>query len=219
MLKKTDDQLQRDVMDELEWEPSIDHADIGVAVTAGVVTLSGYVKTYAEKIAAERAVRRVAGVRAIAEEIKVHFGSEPKMADHQIAARLLDLMSWTVSVPANKVQVKVERGWVTLSGTVDWDYQRKEAFRSASRVSGVAGVTNLIEVKQHPAPADVKERIVAAFKRQADLDAAAVTVSTDGGTVKLAGKVKAWAERGVAERAAWSAPGVTRVEDNITIAL
>lgn len=219
MLKKTDGQLQRDVMDELEWEPSVDHADIGVAVTDGVVTLSGYVKTYPEKIAAEKATRRVAGVRAIAEEIKVHFASEPQMADHEIAKRLLDMMAWTVSIPTEKVKVKVEHGWVTLSGMVDWDYQRKEAFRSASRVTGVAGVTNLIEVKVHPAPADVKERIVSAFKRQADLDAAGVTVSTEGGTVKLGGKVKAWAERGVAERAAWSAPGVTRVEDNITIAL
>lgn len=219
MFRKSDSELQRDVMAELEWEPSIDHAEIGVAVTAGVVTLSGYVKTYAEKIAAEKAARRVAGVRAIAEEIKVHFASEPMMADHEIAKRLLDMMSWTVSIPTDKVKVKVERGWVTLSGIVDWDYQRREAFRAASRVAGVAGVTNDIEVKQHPAPADVKERIVSAFKRQADLDAAAVTVSTDGGTVKLGGKVRAWAERGVAERAAWSAPGVTRVEDNITITL
>lgn len=219
MFRKSDSELQRDVMAELEWEPSIDHAEIGVAVTAGVVTLSGYVKTYAEKIAAEKAARRVAGVRAIAEEIKVHFASEPMMADHEIAKRLLDMMSWTVSIPTDKVKVKVERGWVTLSGIVDWDYQRREAFRAASRVAGVAGVTNDIEVEQHPAPADVKERIVSAFKRQADLDAAAVTVSTDGGTVKLGGKVRAWAERGVAERAAWSAPGVTRVEDNITITL
>lgn len=219
MFGKSDSELQRDVMAELEWEPSVDHTEIGVAVTAGVVTLSGYVKTYAEKIAAEKAARRVAGVQAIAEEIKVHFASEPKMADHEIAKRLLDMMSWTVSIPTDKVKVKVERGWVTLSGIVDWDYQRREAFRAASRVAGVAGVTNDIEVKQHPAPADVKERIVSAFKRQADLDAAAVTVSTDGGTVKLGGKVRAWAERGVAERAAWSAPGVTRVEDNITIAL
>src|SRR3989344_5938149 len=144
MLKKTDGQLQRDVMEELEWEPSVDHADIGVAVTDGVVTLAGYVKTYPEKIAAEKATRRVAGVRAIAEEIKVHFASEPEMADHEIARRLLDMMAWTVSIPTDRVQVKVERGRVTLSGTVDWDYQRKEAFRAASRVTGVAGVSNLI---------------------------------------------------------------------------
>lgn len=219
MLKKTDAELQRDVMDELEWEPRIDHAEIGVAVTAGVVTLSGSVKTYAEKIAAEKAVRRVAGVRAIAEEIRVHFASEPTLADHEVAKRLLDMMAWTVSIPTDTVKVKVERGWVTLSGAVDWDYQRKETFRAASRVKGVAGVTNLIEVKQHPTPLDVKDRIVSAFKRQADLDAAGVTVSTDGGIVKLGGKVRAWPERGVAERAAWSAPGVTRVEDNIAIAL
>lgn len=218
MLKKTDGELQRDVMDELEWEPSVDHADIGVAVTDGVVTLSGFVKSYPEKIAAEKAARRVVGVRAIAEEIKVRFASEPKTSDTDIAKRILDTMAWSVSIPTDKVKVKVEHGWVTLSGTVDWDYQRKEAQRAAGRVTGVIGVSNLVDVRQHPTPSDVKDRIVSAFKRQADLDAASVTVMTDGGTVKLSGKVKAWAERGVAERAAWSAPGVTRVEDNITVA-
>lgn len=218
MLKKTDGELQRDVMDELEWEPSVDHADIGVAVTDGVVTLSGFVKSYPEKIAAEKAARRVIGVRAIAEEIKVRFASEPKTADSDIARRIVDTMAWSVSIPTDKVKVKVEHGWVSLSGMVDWDYQRKEAQRVAGRVTGVVGVSNLVEVRQHPTPADVKDRIVSAFKRQADLDAASVTVMTDGGTVKLSGKVKAWAERGAAERAAWSAPGVTRVEDNITVA-
>lgn len=217
-MKRTDSQLQRDVMEELEWEPAVDHADIGVAVTDGVVTLSGYVKSYPEKLAAEKATRRVAGVRAIAEEIKVRFASQPKTADHEIAKRILDVISWTVSIPDDKVKVKVEHGWVTLSGTVDWHFQSREAQRAASRVSGVVGVSNLIEVKQLPAPSDIKERIVSAFKRQADLDAASVTVTTDGGTVKLGGKVRAWNERGIAERAAWSAPGVTRVEDDISVA-
>lgn len=216
-MKKTDSQLQHDVMAELEWEPAVDHADIGVAVNDGVVTLSGYVKNFTEKLAAEKAVRRVAGVRAIAEEIKVRLASDSKLADHEIAKRILDMIAWTVSIPNDVVKVKVEHGWVTLSGTVDWYFQSNEARKAAAKVSGVIGVSNLIEVKQHPAPADVKDRIVSAFKRQADLDAAAVSVITEGGTVKLSGKVHAWNERSIAERAAWSAPGVTKVEDHLTV--
>lgn len=216
-MKKTDSQLQHDVMAELEWEAAVDHADIGVAVNNGVVTLSGYVKNFTEKLAAEKAVRRVAGVRAIAEEIKVRLASDSKLADHEIAKRIVDMIAWTVSIPNDVVKVKVEHGWVTLSGTVDWYFQSNEARKAAAKVSGVIGVSNLIEVKQHPAPADVKDRIVSAFKRQADLDAASVTVITDGSTVKLSGKVHAWNERSIAERAAWSAPGVTKVEDHLTV--
>lgn len=215
---KTDSQLQHDVMDELEWEPSVDHADIGVAVNDGVVTLSGFVKSYPEKLAAEKAARRVAGVKAIAEEIKVRFASDPKTADHEIAKRIVDMFAWNVSIPDDKIKVKVEHGWVTLTGSVDWFYQSEEARKVAGRITGVTGVSNLIEVRQLPRIGDVKDRIMNAFKRQADLDAAAVTVVTDGGKVTLGGRVKAWHERQIAERAAWAAPGVTKVEDNIVIA-
>jgi osmotically-inducible protein OsmY len=217
-VKKTDSQLQHDVIAELEWEPSVDHADIGVAVNDGVVTLSGFVKSYPEKMAAEKATRRVAGVKAIAEEIKVRFASDPKTADHEIAKRILVMFAWNVSIPEQQIKVKVEHGWVTLTGTVDWFYQSNEARKAAGRVTGVIGVSNLLEVKKLPAAFDIKDRITAAFKRQADLDAGSVTVVTDGGTVKLGGRVKAWNERGIAERAAWAAPGVTRVEDNIVVA-
>jgi osmotically-inducible protein OsmY len=216
-MTKTDSQLQHDVMDELEWEPSIDHADIGVAVNDGVVMLAGYVKSYPEKLAAEKAARRVAGVKAIAEEIKVRFACDPKTADHEIAKRILDVFSWNVLVPGNKIGVKVEHGWVTLTGTVDWYYQSQEARTLAGRIGGVVGVTNRIEVKQLPVASDIKGRIMAAFQRQADLDAANVTVTTDGSTVKLAGRVKAWTERNIAERAAWAAPGVSKVEDHIVV--
>ncbi|WCP12168.1 hypothetical protein sphantq_00565 [Sphingobium sp. AntQ-1] len=215
---KSDSQLQRDVMAELEWEPSVDHADIGVAVTDGVVTLSGFVKSYAEKLAAEKAARRVAGVKALAEEIKVRFASDPKTADHEIAKRILDMFSWNVSIPDDKIAVKVEHGWVTLSGTVDWHYQSDEARKVAGKVNGVVGVGNLIEVRKLPTSGDIKDRIMAAFKRNADLDAASVTVFTDGGKVTLGGKVKAWNERQIAERAAWAAPCVTTVDDNIIVA-
>lgn len=218
-MKRTDAQVQQDVMAELAWEPSVDQADIGVAVNDGVVTLSGYVKSYPEKMAAEKATRRVAGVTAIAEEIKVRFASDPKTADHEIAKRILDMFAWNVSIPDDKIKVKVEHGWVTLTGTVDWYYQSSEASKVAGKVTGVLGVGNLLEVRKLPTSFDVKERIMAAFKRQADLDAATVTVTTDGGTVRLGGRVKAWNERGIAERAAWAAPGVTKVEDNIVVTL
>ena len=217
-MKKTDSQLQHDVIAELEWEPSVDHAVIGVAVNDGVVTLSGFVKSYPEKMAAEKATRRVAGVKAIAEEIKVRFASDPKTADHEIAKRILDMFAWNVSIPDQQIMVKVEHGWVTLTGTVDLFYQSNEARKAAGRVTGVIGVSNLLEVKKLPAAFDIKDRIMAAFKRQANLDAGSVTVVTDGGTVKLGGRVKAWNERGIAERAAWAAPGVTKVEDNIVVA-
>lgn len=216
-MKKTDSQLQHDVLAELEWEPSVDHADIGVAVNDGVVTLSGYVKAYPEKMAAEKATRRVSGVKAIAEEIKVRFASDPKTADHEIAKRIVDMFSWNVFVPDN-IGVKVEHGWVTLTGTADAWYQANEARKAAGKIKGVIGVSNLIALRATPTSSDVKTRILAAFKRQADLDADSVTVIAHGNTVTLGGKVKAWNERGIAERAAWAAPGVTKVEDNIVVA-
>lgn len=214
---KSDSQLQHDVMAELEYEPSVDHADIGVSVNDGVVTLSGYVKSYAEKMAAEKATRRVAGVRALAEEIKVRYLSDPKTSDPEIAKRILDIFAWDVTIPDDKIKVKVENGWVTLTGTVDWFYQSEAARKAAGKISGVIGVGNLIEVRRMPGAKDVRERIVAAFKRNADLDAASITVLTDGNKVTLGGKVHGWHERQIAERAAWAAPGVSKVEDNIVI--
>lgn len=215
---KSDSQLQQDVMAELEWEPSVDHADIGVSVVDGVVTLNGYVKSYAEKVAAERAARRVSGVRALAEELKIRFASDPKTADHEIAKRILDSLSWNVMIPKDKIQVKVENGWVTLSGSVNWNYQRQEAKRAVSPISGVKGISNNITVSQQPTTADIRHRIETAFERQADLDAAGVTIAIDGNKVELGGKVRSWHERRVAEDAAWAAPGVTQVEDHIGLA-
>jgi len=215
---KSDLQLQRDVMDELTWEPSVDAAEIGVSVTDGVVTLNGFAKSYAEKIAAEKAARHVSGVKAIAEEIKVRLASDLKTADSEIAKRIIDMFNWDVMVPHDKISVKVEHGWVTLSGTVDWAYQRNAARNAASKVTGVTGLSNLIQIRTQPAADDVKQRIVSAIKRAADIDAASVTVTTNNGTVWLDGHVKGWHERDAAERAAWAAPGVTKVEDNIVVA-
>jgi osmotically-inducible protein OsmY len=214
---KTDSQLQKDVMAELEWEPSVDQADIGVAVIDGVVTLNGFVKTYAEKIAAEKAARRVAGVKAIAQELKVRIPSASKTADHEIAKRILDIFAWNSTVPADKIQVKVQEGWVTLSGEVNWRFQSNEAVRLASQISGVIDVINMIKIAAQPSPADVRQRIEQAFQRQADLDAMAVKVSVDGHKVTLDGCVNAWHERRAAERAAWAAPGVSQVVDRITV--
>jgi osmotically-inducible protein OsmY len=214
---KTDSQLQKDVMDELQWEPRVDHANIGVAAKDGVITLSGYVSSYAAKIAAEKATRRVKGVRGLAEEIDVRFPSDPKTSDPEIAKRIADMFDWSVTIPRGKIAVKVEHGWVTLSGDVDYHFHRESAKELAGRINGVKGVTNLIAVKKAPSTADVRERIVAAFKRSADLDASTITVVTDGDTVRLGGKVHAWYERQIAERAAWAAPGVNKIEDNIMV--
>ena len=215
---KTDLQLQRDVMDELAFEPSVDAADIGVSVADGVVTLNGFTKSYAEKLAAEKAARRVAGVKAIAEEIKVRFASDPKTADSEIAKRILDIFSWDVTIPDDKIKVKVEHGWVTLTGTVDWFFQSDAARHAAAKINGVFGVSNLIAIRKLPVANDVKDRIVSAIKRSADIDASSITVTADGGTVWLGGRVKGWHERDAAERAAWAAPGVIKVEDAIVIA-
>ena len=214
---KTDSQLQRDVMDELIWEPRVDHAHIGVAAKDGVVTLSGFVSNYAQKMAAEKATKRVQGVHAIAEDIQVRFASDPKTSDAEIAERILDLFKWDVTIPEDKISVKVERNWVTLTGKTDWNYQKEAARRVAGRISGVLGVTNLIEVDQQPSPANVRDLIMAAVKRASDTDANSIRVTTEGHKVTLSGKVHGWYERQIAERAAWAAPGVTRVEDNIIV--
>ena len=214
---KTDSQLQRDVMDELTWEPSIDHAHIGVAAKGGVVTLSGFVSNYAQKMAAEHAAERVAGVQGIAEELKVRFSSDPKSSDEEIARRILDLFAWDVIIPKDKITVTVERGWVALSGKLNWNYQKEAARKAAGRIAGVIGISNKIEVNNILAVDDVRERIMAAFKRSSAADASALTVTADGSTIQLGGNVHSWHERQIAERTAWAAPGVNFVQDNILV--
>lgn len=213
----SDSALQRDVSSELEWEPSVDHSDIGVSVHDGVVTLNGYVHSYAERLAAERATRRVLGVKAIAQEIKVRYAAAPKTADHQIAKRVLDIFAWSVLVPEGQIGVKVENGWVTLTGSVDWNFQIEEAEKAAGKISGVLGIMNRIDLRTRPMVGDVRKLIEEALERQAGFDAAGITIAVKGGKVKLGGSVGAWHEREVAERAAWAAPGVTTVEDHIAV--
>ena len=216
---KTDSQLQIDVLEELKWEPKVDHSHIGVTAANGVVTLTGFVPTYAEKMAAEAAARHVSGVKAIAEEIEVRFKSDPKTSDAEIARRILDVFAWNTMIPHENLKVKVEQGFVTLTGDVAWYYQKEVAQKAAARITGVKSITNLISVKAAaPSAYDVRDRISAAMKRSSALDASAIDVAVDGSTVKLSGRVHGWNERKVAESAAWAAPGVTRVEDNIVFA-
>jgi osmotically-inducible protein OsmY len=213
----SDLQLRQDVLDELEFEPSVNAAHIGVAANRGVVTLTGFVMSYAEKTAAERAARRVKGVKAIAEEIEVRLPSDTKRADDEVAARAVDILKWHVGFPADRIKVTVEKGVVTLTGEVDWQFQKADADQAVHRLSGVVDVLNQIRVASPVHAVEVKEKIEKALQRSAELEASRIKVETDGGRVILTGKVHAWYERDIAERAAWSAPGVTEVQDRITI--
>jgi osmotically-inducible protein OsmY len=209
--------LRQNVIDELDFEPSIDASGIGVAVENGVVTLTGHVSSYAEKMAAERAAERVRGVRAVAQEIKVRYPGDKKTSDDQIAERALAILSWDAEVPRDSIKVKVESGWVTLTGDVKWQYQRYAAEAAIRKLSGVVGVANLIEVSPHVQAENVRTKIQDAFKRNAELKADAIRVVVAGDRVTLEGNVKTFPERVVAENAAWSVPGVTAVEDRLVV--
>ena len=213
----TDHQLQLHVVEELEFEPRVDAAHIGVTAKNGVVTLTGFVSSYAEKVAAEAAVRRVTGVKAIAEEIAVRLPNDKKWADDEIAERAVSVLRWDDAVPNDRIQVKVENGIVTLSGTVEWQYQKNEAGHAVHKLSGVVGVVNQIRV-QSPVPATaVTQQIYKALARDARTEASHVTVETDSGVVTLKGMVRNWHERELIERAAWSVPGVSEIRDQLTL--
>jgi osmotically-inducible protein OsmY len=213
---KTDIELQKIVMDELKWEPSVTATGIGVAVKNGVVTLSGHVPSYAEKSAAERAVRRVTGVTAIAEEIRVIPSGPHEKSDAEIATTVAQTLRTHVWVPTD-VQATVEQGWVTLRGHATWDYQRQAAADAIRYLSGVKGVTNTIVIKPTVKPTEVQSAIETALKRSAEVDAKRVKVTADGSKVILTGTVHSWFERDEAGRAAWGAPGVTAVTNEITV--
>jgi VCBS repeat-containing protein len=214
---RTDSELQRDLEDELRWDPSFENDDIAVSVRDGVVTLAGYVKSYLDKWQAERVASRVKGVKAIANDLSVKLPSSSERPDPDIARAALDALKWNIAVPANRIQVKVDKGWVTLEGDVDWNFQRDAAARAVRSLTGVKGVTNLITIKARPTPQDVKQKIKGALERGAQFDADRITVEIDGNKAILKGTVRSYAERRDAERAARNAPGIIEVENKLTV--
>jgi osmotically-inducible protein OsmY len=215
---KTDAQLKKDVESELEWDASINASHVGVTVNDAVVTLTGHLDTYAEKYAAERAVQRVQGVKAVAVELDVRLAAGHQRTDGEIAAATESALRWNALVPEDSVKVMVEKGWVTLSGEVDWDYQRVAALKSVRPLTGVLGVTNSMTLKPQVAPADISVRIRSALQRQAEREAKGIEVSVSGHTVTLKGQVHSWSERAAAQGAAWSAPGITSVVNQLRVA-
>lgn len=213
-----DKELRQFVIDELEFEPSIDAADIGVTAEHGVVTLSGFVSNYAQKMAAERAAWRVKGVKGIAQEIKVRLPGDKKHNDDEIAQRILNILAWSTMVPQDTVRVRVTDGWVTLSGKVNWNYQRASAESEVRKLGGVKGVTNDIQLAPTPEIGNIKQHIEDALKRHAEVEASRIRIEVlNNGVVRLDGDVDNWDERQAVENAAWSTPGVRIVDGHLRI--
>ena len=212
-------ELQRDVIDELKYEPSLDPGQIGVIAKDGIVTLSGTVKTHAEKWSAIRATERVSGVRAVVDKIEVELPFVFRRTDEEIAWAVLDALRWDVIVPDDRIEVKVSNGWVTLKGTVDYKYEHAAAEDAVRNLIGVKGILNRITIKPLVTPFEVKARVQNALRRAAELNARRIEIDVVGGKVILRGNVHSWTEREQAERAAWSAPGVSQVEDDLTVAM
>ena len=213
----SDKALRKDVEDELNFIPSIDPAHIGISVSDGVVTLTGHVESYAQKLAAERTVQRIKGVRGLAEEIEVRYPNDKKKGDDQIAERALSVINWHAQLPPDSIKVKVENGLVTLTGDVDWQYQRLAAEAAVNKLSGVIGVINDILVKPKQVARDVCDEVTRALRRNAEIDADHLMVVAHNDRVTLIGRVPTSHQRDVAKRAVWSVPGVIAVEDRLEI--
>jgi osmotically-inducible protein OsmY len=216
---KNDNDLQHDIMEDLRWDPSIDASKIGVAASNGVVTLTGGVPSYFQKQTAERIAKRVAGVRAVANDIDVQLPSAVQKTDSGIATTALNALKWSASVPDENIKVFVSKGWVTLEGDVEWNYQREAAEKAVEALIGVKGVTNRIGVSPHIKSREVKSEIKAALHRYAELESRNIEVDAMDSTVTLRGSVRSWAERKEAENAAWMAPGVTQVKNEIVVTI
>ena len=215
---KTDTQLQNDVMAELKWDPSFNAAEIGVQVKNGVVTLSGHVDKYAEKWAAEKAAQKVTGVKALAVELNVTLPGSSNRSDADIARTAENVLEWTTNWPKDHVKVMVEKGWVTITGMVDYEYQRQLASSAVRHLMGVTGVSNQVTIKSKLTSSTVKSDIEAALKRRALTDAQEIMVTVNGSKVTLTGVVHSWSERDMVSDSVWNTPGVTDVNDNISVA-
>ncbi len=211
----TDEEIQENVMAELKWDAKLQPNEIGVTVKDGIVTLTGWVDSFLKKWSAEDVALKVSGVKAVANDLEVKLASERTDAD--IAAAALRALEWDAFVPSDKVQVTVSKGWVTLKGDVEWQYQKQDAERVVRRLLGVKGVSNLITVKPRADPSELKKKIESALVRNAEVDANRIAVDVQGSKAILKGTVRAWAEKEEAERVAWSAPGITSVENRIVV--
>jgi len=214
---KTDSDIKKDVLSELLWDPLVSDTKVGVTVNEGVVTLTGHLDTYAEKVAAKRAAERVSGVKAIAVEIDVVPVGAHQRSDTEIALAVEHALSWNTSVPQDRVKVTVEKGWVILTGDLDWNFQRRAVERMVRPLKGVVGITDNIKLKTLPVPLKLRERIQDALTRQAMREARRIDVIVEGSEVTLRGQVHSWAEKNAAEGASWSAPGVVSVNNQLTV--
>ncbi len=214
---KTDIEIQKDVTEQLRWEPFLNSSQIGVSVKNGIVTLSGQVDTYSKKVLAEKTVKKVSGVKAIAEDIQVGISPAYKKTDAEIAEAIINALKWHTMIPEDKVKVSVEDGNVKLEGEVEWEYQRNQAKTSVENLAGVKFVSNLIAVKPKVTPYELQLKINASFQRSANIDAAKISADVIGSKVIIRGKVRSFAEKEDAENAVWSAPGVTTVENKLVI--
>ncbi len=214
---RTDEEIQANVLEELKWDTRVRPNEIGVAVKDGIVTLTGWVDSYLKKMAAEEAAHRVPGVKAVANDIEVRLPGFAERTDTDLAAAVLNALRWDAAIPTGKVDVTVSQGWVTLKGEVEYAFQKRDAERAVRRLSGVKGVSNLIVVKPQVFPSDLKQQIERALVRNAETDARNITTEVEGSKVILRGTVRSYAEKQAAEDTAWSAPGVTEVENRIVI--
>jgi osmotically-inducible protein OsmY len=214
---KSDSEIERDVRDELKWDPDLDAENIAVSVKDGVVTLAGFVKSYSDRLEAEAAAKRVAGVLAVANDIEVRLPAIDQRPDPDIAKAAVEALKSELPISYDKIKIIVKDGWITLEGAVEWQYQKTTAENAVRKVKGVKGVTNVITVKPKVQPSELQRKILEAFKRNAEVDANRISVEASGSEVILKGTVRSWIEREEAERVAWSAPGVTKVEDRIVV--